>query len=687
MVEKFVQFLLELRQRKVRGLVVAEADSLEDVLSKVVELSGDRVLLVSGKSLGNLQSIVTTVSPEHYQKVLGHEFDYVVVDCLSNEKLRPNVLCAVSETVRAGGAVIIVVQDFERWSPGLDMRFSKYFKSSIMECEAHLVLTRGGILSQKLPSAVTSTLSLGDLTGDQKYALELFDKFLSARERKVFLISGGRGRGKTFLLGVLAVRLFERYEIPQVEVVCPYDVPRSLIDGLRTSSRSTVQVEGRKVRVGSHFEITIRRPGERCECPFVLVDEASCVGIARIRRLLARAYKVVMTLTTFGYEGSGRYFATVLERELGDRAVKVELQEPVRYLSGDPLESWLNRTFALSSISFENVCDVDLQKIFIRKVGKDELLDDKELFRKIVRVLRDAHYRHCPDDLVILLDSDEHLLYIAQDSAGRVVAAAHVRLEHVRSREVSKAQRGVPLAGLVLGTVLARYGSSRIAGLRIARVHRIAVVPELQRRGIGSRLLKFIENDLEGKSDIVGAVFGRSESLDFWLRNGYVVCYISPRFNKVTGEHNIAVAKPLSKKGEEALRPVLEDFKRRLVLLCSSIYRDVDSEIIAKTLLSLKVRSPIRLSLSSMQQRRLGTFLRNIGKLEIEYVQDVVYEKLVMFLLNNEEPRIDYRELVALVAKVLQGKSVKEVAAALKCSIGEAKTILKRAVHALLIGW
>lgn len=685
MLEDLVKFLQELRERKLRGLAVVEVDNIEEIINNIVGLS-KKILVVSQEEFQH--NAITKIVPEQYQKVLGHEFDYVIIDCATYEKLRPNMLCAVSETICAGGSLIIAVKNFEKWNPGLDSRFSKYLKDSILECEAHIVLTRSGVLSYSIPGRKAFSHCFNDvLTIDQRRAVELFDNFLKIRGKKAFLLSGGRGRGKTFLLGVLAVRLFERFDIPQIELVCPYEVPEAFLRGVRSVLHCEVEYRDRRIVTCRDFEIVIRKPGERCECPFVLVDEASCVGVARVRRLLARTYKVVMTLTTFGYEGSGRYFAVALERELGDKAVKVELQEPVRYLKDDPLEMWLNKTFVLSSFDNVHHTNVDLEKIFVRKLDKEELLKNRDLFRKIVSVLRDAHYRHCPDDLVVLLDSDEHMLYVVQDADGRVLAAAHVRIERVKTREMKKAQGGVPLAGLVLGTVLARYGSSRVAGLKIARVHRIAVVPELQRRGIGSRLLKFIEKDLEKRFDIIGAVFGRSESLDFWLKNGYVVCYISPRFNKVTGEHNIAVVKPLSKRGEEALRPVLEDFKRRLVLLCSSVYRDVDSEIVTKSILSLRVTSPIRLSLSSMQQRRLEIFLKNIRRLEIEYVQDVVYEKLVMFLLNNDDIKMEYKELLALITKVLQGKSIKEIAATLRCSMSEAKSILKRAVHALLVGW
>lgn len=676
------EFIQDLRDRNSRGLIVIDHRDITDIIS---ELSSNENILVLTEREDLQEDNIEKLSHNKYIKVLGKEYDHAIIDLTGKYRhLRPNMLCAVAETIRAGGALIILLTDLHKSRLGAyGYRYDRYIKNSFRECESHLIIHNEDIVSKRVIERKLER-SFEKLTEDQKNLLNILEEFYNDPNKRVLAISGGRGRGKTFMLGYIAYIIYDKYNVPVIDLVTD-ELPRSFIDGLKNIARENVEIYKRFIRVGK-LTIRILHPSSRTTAPIVLIDEASRVGVSRIRRIIARSFKVIMTLTTFGYEGCGRFFKYYIDdlcKRYGGQLL--EFKEPVRYCKDDPLERWINRIFVLDTDKYTPPqISLDWSRIRLKVVNKDLLLRDLEYFRAIVRLLRDAHYRHSPDDIEIILDSDDHILLVYEQD-GLPVAACHLRKENATRREVKKAMSGVVLKGLPTITILSRYGTQNVYKLSIWRIHRIAVRVDLQRRGIGSSMLKEIERIAkENNIDLISALFSRNEVAKFWFKNEYTLFYISPRFNKVTGEHNIGVMKIISEKGKEIVTPILQDFKRRLVLSASSIYRELDSEILAEGLKSLKVSSPLRLSLSSLQERRLKIFLENFDKYDVEYVQDVVYIKFIEYLLNNDRINISDLDLIVLTCKFLQGKSVKDVAASINVCEDSAKIIIKNVVRRFL---
>jgi tRNA(Met) cytidine acetyltransferase len=83
----------------------------------------------------------------------------------------------------------------------------------------------------------------------------------------------------------------------------------------------------------------------------VIVDEAAAIPVGMLTEFLA-APSVAFCTTVHGYEGTGRGFAV----RFRDRLVEshhhvdfIELEEPIRYARGDPVESWLFRLLLLDA--------------------------------------------------------------------------------------------------------------------------------------------------------------------------------------------------------------------------------------------------------------------------------------------------------------------------------------------------
>ncbi len=699
---EIVSFVRELQQRNCRGIVLVErpdiislARSLSDTLQGILLYVAPRKL-VSRSMLEQLREYQVEYIPlERARRVLGQEYSAVLVDLTRGGYLSPNTVCVLAETVRSGGVFLVGMDKLEYQRLGrFGPNYGRYLVESIRKCDAHLILASDGtVISLSIPNYRLELRKAEKFTESQQRLYREYKVFLESKE-KVLIIRGGRGRGKTYMLGHIAVDLILRYRLPLLDVYSPEGVlPPAFTTAVENALQERIGIKPmtspRKIET---YEFTIRckKPYERVETPLALVDEAGRLGVARIRRLLSRTYKIVITLTTFGYEGCGKAFEYMLISELQKHGLSrsVELWEPVRYAEGDPLEKWLNDIFFLKTETtlqdYHARAEIRVEELQFEEIDREELGRNVDLLRQVAALLRDAHYRHSPDDIEVLLDSPNHRLF-ALRRGEEILAVAQIRTEKPTRSELKKAVSGVILAGLSMSTILARYSSMSIGSINIWRIHRIAVKPQYQRRGLGSLLLRRVEETAQReKVDIIGALYSRSEITRFWLKNNYKVFYISPRFNRVTGEYNIGVAKALTEKGQHVLKLAMQDFKRRLILLASSVYRDLDGELLAEILRSLDVTCPTKIGIPSLAQRRTEIFLRNADRYEVEYIQDVLYTKLIENLTSSETVKIPPREFTALIIKVLQGKSIKEVAASLKVGLETARKIIKRAALYLL---
>jgi len=451
--------------------------------------------------------------------------------------------------VRRGGLLTLLTPPIDSWNPGViggRGEYRKYLINRINECRNILWLNVGsqevkvyrvlrGVKAPQPPKPVDfksrrgipKSLANLAINTDQALALEEYANFIRGRSR-CFTVIGDRGRGKSALIG-LALTVYWRICGPVQIAADIYGVQslmRMLVKGLDTLKvkYKTVEYEGLIFRVqGPWFRIYFKHPSIAEPGVLIVIDEAAAVGIARVRRLTWRSGKSILATTVHGYEGSGRVFTNLLLDQLPRPLIVKELKLPVRYPPGDPLESWIYTTFMLKAEPPE-IIHVKTPIEYV-KLPPSTFSSDVELFSKAYSILVLAHYRNEPDDILMMLDAPHHGLRGLKDRNGLVAV-----LEY--STEESSHPRAARLVLNKLELYEPKLHESR--GMRIVR---IAVLPSLQRRGLGSTLLKrFEEEALSEGFDWVGSIFSRHDVLEYWLKNGYRVFYVSPRYNKVTGE-------------------------------------------------------------------------------------------------------------------------------------------------------
>ncbi len=305
----------------------------------------------------------------------------------------------------------------------------------------------------------------------------------------------------------------------------------------------------------------------------------------------------------------------------------------------------------------------DPLRVEVVEVKRERLVEDEALLEAVYSVLSVAHYRNSPNDLQMLLEAPGHRLYIALVN-GEVGGALDAAIE---PREGGKGRGVVP-------DVFTRMGWGDPG--RGYRVVRIAVAPCIQRRGVGSRLLQRLESDarVEGV-EWVGASFGHLEPLPFWLRNGYVPVHVSPRFNPATGEKNIIVVKPLTPRMDMLVRKASCSLLDRLVLSGSSVYRDLDAEVVAKLLRGIPSGCGVR-RLTDEQLARLRLFLE--GRLAYESVHDALLVGVYVLHEQGVVHSVDEKSLMLLALLVVQGKPVYEARKLLGIEPSEAEEVLRR---------
>lgn len=447
---------------------------------------------------------------------------------------------------------------------------------------------------------------------------------------------------------------------------------KGLVRGLKVlgvRARVVRGPEGSVVRVGGPwFRVSYESPDTVEPAPLLVVDEAAAVGVARVRRLSWRSGKVIVSTTVHGYEGSGRVFASLIEGQLPKPLESVELLEPIRYPPGDPLEEWIYETFLLKAEPPE-VGDARPEGVEYRVVDKGELARPGGLIAHVAGILVQAHYRTTPDSLLLLLEGSHtvHLL----EYKGQPVAVADTLPE----------SRGADRDARIAWEKLVLYAAPRDAtALSTLRVSRIAVAPSLQGRGLGSLLLSRVEEHARSMgADAVTTIFSRHDVIGFWTRNGYTTIYISPRYNKTTGEKNIAMAKPLTPRGREAVEAASCNMKERLLEAASSIYRDLAAEKVL-ALLTLWSPCPYKACLSRGQEARLHMYLQ--GGLDLEQAMDAAAKVLRRaYMETRPEPT---RGHLLAIARVIQGKPWDEVARIAGLPIEEAMRELDEVLRRIL---
>jgi len=313
---------------------------------------------------------------------------------------------------------------------------------------------------------------------------------------------------------------------------------------------------------------------------FIVVDEAAALGIETLDYLLRKWKKGILVTTVHGYEGSSKAFLKYLS-SLEERfdVQRIRLDQPVRYSKGDPLESFLYDVMLLDAEP-----DINEPPRSYGEVTPNELFEDEKRLRRIYGILVSAHYRNTPDDLMMLGDASFQRIFIGQPETAVAQVVEEGGLDETRLEGISEG--GENLGHLIPHRVVKFWRLKDFGKLKGWRVMRIAVAPELQGKGVGTKLISYVaRRAVEEGMDWVGSSFlSDIRVLRFWLKNGFIPIHLATKKNESLGGYSLIVLRPITPEASKYSFLLSSYLKDKILRTAHQVYFNVNPELLAEIL-------------------------------------------------------------------------------------------------------
>ncbi|XP_022132534.1 RNA cytidine acetyltransferase 2-like [Momordica charantia] len=262
----------------------------------------------------------------------------------------------------------------------------------------------------------------------------------------------------------------------------------------------------------------------------LVVDEAAAIPLPVVKSLLG-PYLVFLSSTVNGYEGTGRSLSLKLLQQLEEQSQvsnksvegslsgrlfkKIELNESIRYASGDTIELWLHALLCLdvtnsippiNRLPPPNECD-------LYYVNRDTLFSyhkDSELFlQRMMALYVASHYKNSPNDLQLMADAPAHHLFVllgpvdeTSNQLPDILCVIQVSLEGQISRKSAMKSLSAghqPFGDQIPWKFCEQFREANFPSLSGARIVRIATHPSAMRLGYGSQAVELLTRYFEGQ--------------------------------------------------------------------------------------------------------------------------------------------------------------------------------------------
>lgn len=665
---------------------------------------------------------------EKSEKYLGVTVQFLVMDLTKD--LKPNDVGRLVSIVEGGGIIVLLAPPWNAWDtyetifketltvpqfPEPRHIFISWIKKKLLshdgigiyDADNNSVIKKLELKRDLRPYTRTVIIPKEKLFPNEVYEqaltmdqvnviriLEYFYEKPKKGERKVFVLTADRGRGKSCAIGIGIVGLLclLRKIKPRFRALVTSPEP-SNIQSLMTLAMKVLDKLGYKYDVVRRGGNIVEIRGEKFSIEYwepivipnlkgdiVVVDEAAGIHVPLLYKILEAHNRIVFSTTIHGYEGAGRGFSVRFLKRLKNmenvELYQYEMSEPIRYNFNDPVEEWQFKALLLDAEPAElderDLEDVEAKKLVYIKYDPRELFENEDELRQLFGIYVLAHYRNEPDDLGMLADAPHHIVRAVKTATGKIVCAIQIAQEGpINPKVADELLRGGKIPGNIIPdrflkhTRLVEFANT--VGWRIVR---IATHPAVQGKGIGSWALeKVFEEVKERGLDWLGSGFGATEELlRFWIKNGFSVVHISPDRNPVSGEYTVLVIKPANEKVAKLVEIAELEFKLKLLNSISVNYRELEPEVVhlmldtGPHLYHEKHTS----ALSPIAIDRLWTYCT--GPMTFEAAADLMYiiAKLHWLMSKDIRPQLTRLQELLLITKALQGLSWDNVSEVLK---------------------
>jgi len=500
---------------------------------------------------------------DQIKRLLGSEHAVVVVD--ATRQWPDDVLGAAAGAVKTPGLLIILLPMLLECSTVTASPYERYFKRALTQHVHKQTLHGVYALHSLKPNRLAPKLPCGPpywAAEQQEIKCNIVSRCCS-QAASLDVLTARRGRGKSAVLGQIIHSLSQQQAL-SVKLTATH--PDHVFNALQRAKTSAVKF--------TPLDQTVNMDGD-----ILFVDEAGSVPLPVLKKLAIQYRHLVLAGTVDGYEGSGRAF----ELRLNDVAtagverhkpssqylIRHQLHQPIRWPADDALEAMVSDVLRLndyavtpSRLSFKPTDGVNTHKISYGRVSSQQLLDKPALLDQIFALLLQAHYQTTSHDLRLLLEQPNLTLW-AQWCDERVTGAGLVAheggiedelVEGILAGERRPAHQRLPML------LHRQSGAEAVLRSHAWRIVRIAVLPDLQNRGLGSKLLKHIVECANNKDashhpvpTFIGASFGATaEGLRFWQRANFQCIHFGYRVNPRSGQRAVAVARACQPNSKDA---------------------------------------------------------------------------------------------------------------------------------------
>ena len=606
---------------------------------------------ITDLEINGVNNLKTTQSGQ----LLGQETNSIVYD--GDSRIDADTLGIVSGTISGGGLLILLTPLPEKSSTTITSRFHRRIFRVLSQQNHQFKIVQGEQvpdlkhISTQATTQHTNLTNIGmTATSDQKNAVLAIQQVLSGQRKRPAVLVADRGRGKSAALGIAAAHLQTEGE------------KNILVTGHNRKSVETLFRHAMEITpcisTYLHWIDPDRLIETMPDCDLLLIDEAASLHLHKLQALLRRYPRIAMATTVHGYEGTGRGFLLRFNTLLDGMTrgwKKVQLTTPIRWSDRDPLESLINELLILDAeLPIITAEEFSLDRCRIENIDIDSVYENESTLREVFSLLVLAHYKTRPKDLQQLLDNPDlqlHRLIIDTPFGSKTAAVSVLINEGNLSREQSvRIFRGeIRPPGHVLAEILAtQLGLPLAATLKLGRIMRIVVHPNLRRFGVGSRLIEHIGRSAQVDFDLIGTNFSLSPGLArFWKHCGFEPVRIGTTRSAAGGSNSAMFLLPFSKSGISIFNDARASYALNLPDQLKTALHDTESEIIRELILdeALLFRDP-----DHQTMRAAASYC--FGSRPIESIPASLSVLVINGLVSGQ---IDEADLI--VEHLLQGKT------------------------------
>ncbi len=566
-------------------------------------------------------AICGNVNKQTFRNKLGTESQFVV---FYHEQLNIDALAALSGTLISGGILFIVMpeniesSDFYRSS-----FFNQRLADKVLQNESIAIirevddvinskLFHGSVVRSGLDferSANKALLEMDCLTQEQLRAVKQIVQVVKGHRNRPLVLTADRGRGKSSALAIACAELLKNAQT-QINIAITATHRKSIdvfftqlaqsLKGEQTAADINVSASNRIEHENGSVQFLAVDELIKTKTTFnlVLVDEAASIPLYFLNQLLAKHHRMVFASTVHGYEGAGRSFTLKFQKNVAQKYPEgrtLNISQPIRWAENDPVESFIYdlcllnaETAKLSNNVLTELSDSAIHgdSLFeFTQVSRNSLMLNKLLLQQVFAVLVTAHYQTSPNDLRLLLDN-ENITLVTLSYQKQLLGVALLLNEGSNTDEKLKGliqsnQRRLK-DQFIPQSLLTHCGEENSFNYLYLRVMRIAIVPELQAKGLGSVFLSYIESYASQHAiDFIGTSFGANKTLlNFWQKQGYKIARIGFTKDKASGEHSALLLKAINSSNNEYLDTIEDNFYQSFDYLLAEQYKELLPELV-----------------------------------------------------------------------------------------------------------